>query len=180
MFDIILGGGWDDEMGAAVIEAEQCVPMPEYRHKIGANCNHCRQKKFWRRLSKKVRVGLQLIGDTHRPYPRNKDLSLVQPRLRDESASSQSTLTSPCSIAKRSQTQPSLPAADQLRGEHQRQLTFNQRRQDDYSDPLFLVRQGGLCAATDRLRSRLTRHQVTGDLWEKFVKLIEEEGLSDG
>ncbi|KAK4112004.1 hypothetical protein N656DRAFT_798865 [Canariomyces notabilis] len=24
------------------------------------------------------------------------------------------------------------------------------------------------------------RHWVTGDLWEKFIKLIEEDGLTDG
>jgi len=51
--------------------------------------------------------------------------------------------------------------------------------QDDYPHPVLLLRQGTLPASL-RHSALLTRPaQVIADLWERYMKLLEE-GVSDG
>jgi len=53
--------------------------------------------------------------------------------------------------------------------------------QDDYSHPLLLVREGWLAlpSSTDPRTKWLTATQVTGDLWERYLALIDQN-VPDG
>jgi hypothetical protein len=52
--------------------------------------------------------------------------------------------------------------------------------QDDYSCPLLLMREGKQTQTPATLqRLLLTRTKVIGDLWERYLKLIDE-GTTDG
>lgn len=53
-------------------------------------------------------------------------------------------------------------------------------KQDDYSDPLLFLREGRIPSLQhSRSTGLTTRTQVTGDLWERYLKLIDG-GIGDG
>ncbi len=58
-------------------------------------------------------------------------------------------------------------------------LCCHLKKRDDYPDPVLLLREG-MSLLWERLEQTLTALQVTGDLWERYLKLIEDEKVTDG
>lgn len=56
---------------------------------------------------------------------------------------------------------------------------FTSSRYDDHPHPLLLLWQGLFSTPLNIFSLVLTYVQVTGDMWERYLKLIDD-GMSDG